>query len=696
MPLFGRVKKEHWNEILGILLVIFAIWMLACLTGYGGGAGDYLQRNFTYGIGYASYLLIAIIGYWGVSLFLSAEKGLLSGLFGSACLLVSGIMFLGVFTTELWRTVGIPGEQFIRFCSDTIGTPGLFLAGLIFFILGITLSSELTFSSLFHHTYGAFRRLFWRTGVMEVAQVVEVNSGTSQKGSEEQTSKARKSSKMPVVVSDEMVNEVEEEVYLRQPGTTSPYVVPSLSLLDRTKPADEDLANNMLQEKAMVLERSFHDFGVNAKVLRVNKGPAITRYEVEPGPGVKVSKFSSMSDDLALVLRAVRVRVLTPVPGEGVVGIEIPNEKIAQVGLREVLESKEFRSTESKLAMPLGKDIAGKPVVADLAKMPHLLIAGTTGSGKSVFVNSVISSMLFRMTPNELRLLMIDPKRVELNAYDGIPHLMAPVVTDVMRAPAYLKWALREVDKRYKKLADVGVRNIEGYNKYLEAHPEIIGTTMEEDNLVHGILPFIVIIIDELADLMIVAGNEVEASITRLAQIARASGIHMLVSTQRPSVNIITGLIKANFPCRLSFRVASKVDSRTILDMNGADNLLGRGDMLYLDMNAAKPTRIQGCYVGESEIQKLVDFIKKRSPLSEAEIDDFEEEEEVMEEELDDIFEEAVQLVIENQMASTSFLQRRLNIRYDRAMQLLDDMEAHGIIGPNIGNQPREVLVEQE
>ncbi len=691
MGLFGRVKKEHWNELLGVLLVIFAIWILISLLGYGGGVGDGLKGALTYCIGYVSYFLAVIIGYWGVSLFLNAEKGLLSGLIGSACLLISGLIFLGVFTSELWQTVGIPGEWLVNLFIKGIGSPGLFLTGLVFLILGLTLSSELTFSTLFLAIYRAVRGLFPRS---EEAKK-KLEKAKKERVFEKSAEQPAKSQEGLIVVSDEMVNEVEEEVYLRQPGTTSPYVVPSLSLLDRTPPADEEFVDEMLQEKAKILGRSFEDFGIDANVLRVNRGPTITRYEVEPGSGVKVSKFVNMADDLALVLRATRVRVLAPVPGEGVVGIEIPNEKIAQVGLREVLESQEFRNTESKLALPLGKDISGKPIVADLAEMPHLLIAGTTGSGKSVFVNSVISSMLFRMTPNELRLLMIDPKRVELNAYDGIPHLMAPVVTDVMRAPAYLKWALREVDKRYKKLANVGVRNIDGYNKYLEKHPEVIGTTMEEDKLVHGTMPFIVIIIDELADLMLVAGAEIEASITRLAQIARASGVHMLVSTQRPSVNVITGLIKANFPCRLSFRVASKVDSRTILDMNGAENLLGRGDMLFLDMNAAKPTRIQGCYVGEDEIEKLVDFVKERSPRGEAEITDLEEEDSE-EYEQDELYGEAVQLVMRHQMASTAFLQRRLAIKYDRAMQLLEDMEAEGIIGPDIGGQPREILIDSE
>jgi len=282
-----------------------------------------------------------------------------------------------------------------------------------------------------------------------------------------------------------------------------------------------------------------------------------------------------------------------------------------------------------------------------------------------------------------------------LKVYDGIPHLMAPVVTDSMRAPAYLKWALREVEKRYKKLADIGVRNIESYNKHIADHPDVIGKTMDDGNLVHGRLPYVVIIIDELADLMLVAGTEVETSITRLAQIARAAGVHMLVSTQRPSVNVVTGSIKANFPCRLSFRLASKVDSRTILDMNGAENLLGRGDMLFLDMNAAKPNRIQGCFVSETEVERVVDFVKERSPRSETEFSDAELEEEPEEFERDDLYDEAVQLVLRNHTASISFLQRKLNISYDRAMQLLEEMEAEGVVGPSMGDQPREILMDE-
>jgi S-DNA-T family DNA segregation ATPase FtsK/SpoIIIE len=693
MPLFGGIKKEHLNELIGVFLAILSIWILISLIGYGGGVGNRLQDFLTHFIGYISYLFAALILYWGVSLFFTAKRGILSGLFGSLCLLLSGLMLMGSFTSQSRAIIGDLGGHLDSFCTKWIGSPGLFLAAIVFLIAGVILASELTFKSLF----GSIFRVFSKPSPppkKRRKKLVPDEEGSVIEIDEQPIAVPQPS----IIVSDESATLSDQDIHLRPPDTTRPYILPPLSIIDRIEPPDMGTSDEILKEKANILEKSFNDFNIDAKVVRVKRGPVITRYEVEPGTGVKVSKFLSLSDDLTLALRATRVRVVAPVPGKGVIGIEVPNEQIASVGLREVLESQEFRNTKLRIPIPLGKDISGTPFVVDLASMPHLLIAGTTGSGKSVFINSAITSMLFRMTPDELRLLMIDPKRVELNIYDGIPHLMAPVVTDSMRAPAYLKWALREVDKRYKKLADLGVRNIEGYNQYLEKHPDVVGKVMPEDQLVHGRLPYIVIIIDELADLMMVASSEVEESITRLAQIARAAGVHMLVSTQRPSVNVVTGSIKANLPCRLSFRLASKVDSRTILDMNGAENLLGRGDMLFLDTNAAKPVRIQGCYISEVEIEKIVSFVEQHAPhgvmdhgVTESDALDVEES---MEDDRDELYEEAVRVVLRQRTATTSFLQRKLNISYDRAVQILEDMEAEGIVGPNIGHQPREILID--
>lgn len=692
MNLFGRVQKEHWNEILGVLIVIFAIWLLISLLGFGGNIGGNLKYFLENLIGYVSYLAVVLVGYWGVSLFIDRKRGILSGLFGTISLLISGLMLSGVSVSDPYNTSGILGYWLDSLCKKWIGVPGLLLVGIIFLILGVTLSAELTVSNLFYKIYTAIRR----KEQTKVKRKPRYSSKVTAKPQLPKPAVSENSSDTTIVLSDVAEKSVENELYLRDPETIGPYVLPQLSLLNKNVPENENLAKSMLQETAKILEGSFKDFNIDAKVLRVNKGPAVTRYEVEPGHGVKVNKFVNLADDLALVLRATRVRVVAPVPGAGVVGIEVPNEKVMQVGLREILESPEFRNSKAKLPLPLGKDISGTPIVADLASMPHLLVAGTTGAGKSVFINSVIASMLFRMTPNELRFIMVDPKRVELSLYDGIPHLMAPVVTDSMKAPSYLKWALREVDKRYKKLADVGVRNIDSYNKYMDENPDVVGKQAAEDNLIHAKMPYIMIIIDELADLMMVSSSEVEASITRLAQIARAAGIHMIVATQRPSVDVVTGLIKANLPCRLSFRLASKVDSRTILDMNGAENLLGKGDMLYMDVNTAKPVRIQGCYVSESEIERIVDFSQQHAIQDESDMANLDEEDEDFDDEPDEQYEQAIKLVLKHHTASTSFLQRKLNISYDRAVQILEDMESDGIVGPNLGKQSREILIDND
>ncbi|HGJ66640.1 TPA: DNA translocase FtsK, partial [bacterium] len=515
MSLFGRVKKEHWNEILGILIVIFALWLLISLIGFGGNIGDNLSEFLENLVGYVSYLVVILVAYWGISLFMDRKRGILSGFFGTISLILSGLMLFGVAVSEPYDTSGILGYLINSRFKNWIGIPGLILAGLVFLILGVMLSAELTVSHLAYKIYSAIMRK------------EQVKTKKKPRYSSKIPAKLPQPPKLPVpentsdatiVLADSQEKAIDNELYLRDPSSIGPYVLPQLSLLNKNMPENESLTKSVLQETAKILERSFKDFNIEAKVLRVNRGPAVTRYEVEPGPGVKVSKFVNLSDDLALVLRATRVRVVAPVPGAGVVGIEIPNEKVMQVGLREVLESQEFRNSKAKLPLPLGKDISGAPVVADLASMPHLLVAGTTGAGKSVFINTVIASMLFRMTPNELRFIMVDPKRVELSLYDGIPHLMAPVVTDSTKAPSYLKWALREVDKRYKKLADIGVRNIESYNNYIDNNPDIIGKPASEDNLIHAKMPYIMIIIDELADLMMVSSSEVEASITRLAQ----------------------------------------------------------------------------------------------------------------------------------------------------------------------------------
>ena len=463
------------------------------------------------------------------------------------------------------------------------------------------------------------------------------------------------------------------------------YHFPSLDILAKGKGSQnngEEVAQN-----AMMLEHVLSDFGITAKVVNATQGPTVTRYEIEPAPGVKVSRIVNLTDDIALNLAAQHIRMEAPIPGKSAIGIEVPNKTTEAVHLRDVLDCSDFKDARGGIPVGLGKDIAGKPVITDLAKMPHLLVAGTTGSGKSVCVNTLISSILFSRKPEEVKLLLIDPKMVELSIYNGIPHLMAPVVTDMKKAAAVLRWAVREMEARYKAFAASGKRDIKSYN---EAHPK-------------AAMPLIVLIIDELADLMMTAPDDIEESISRLAQMARAAGIHMVLATQRPSVNVITGSIKANVPSRISFAVGSQIDSRTILDMAGAEKLLGKGDMLFAPIGANKPIRVQGAFISDDEVEKLVEFVKaQREPEYDNTVtQDVEKEAEKESSDANDVYrdellERAVNLVMESGQASVSMLQRRFRIGYTRAARLVDTMEDLKIVGPSMGSKAREILMSPE
>ena len=464
-----------------------------------------------------------------------------------------------------------------------------------------------------------------------------------------------------------------------------PYHFPSLDILAKGKGSQnngEEVAHN-----AMMLENVLSNFGITAKVVNATQGPTVTRYEIEPAPGVKVSRIVNLTDDIALNLAAQHIRMEAPIPGKSAIGIEVPNKTTEAVHLRDVLDCSDFKDARGGIPVGLGKDIAGKPVITDLAKMPHLLVAGTTGSGKSVCVNTLISSILFSRKPEEVKLLLIDPKMVELSIYNGIPHLMAPVVTDMKKAAAVLRWAVREMEARYKAFAASGKRDIKSYN---EAHPK-------------AAMPLIVLIIDELADLMMTAPDDIEESISRLAQMARAAGIHMVLATQRPSVNVITGSIKANVPSRISFAVGSQIDSRTILDMAGAEKLLGKGDMLFAPIGANKPIRVQGAFISDDEVEKLVEFVKaQREPeydntvTQEAEKEAEKESSDDNDVYRDELLERAVNLVMESGQASVSMLQRRFRIGYTRAARLVDTMEDLKIVGPSMGSKAREILMSPE
>ncbi len=468
------------------------------------------------------------------------------------------------------------------------------------------------------------------------------------------------------------------------------YVMPALSLLKQPKKTDQSGEYQLIHENAAKLERTFESFGVKAKVTQVYLGPAVTKYEVHPDVGVKVSRIVSLSDDLALALAAKDIRIEAPIPGKSAIGIEVPNSEIAMVSLREVLETKEGDKPDAKLQVALGRNISGEAIKAELNKMPHLLVAGATGSGKSVCINGIITSILMRAKPHEVKMMMIDPKMVELNVYNGIPHLLAPVVTNPKKAAQALQKVVSEMERRYELFSHTGTRNIQGYNEYVNRY-----NIEEEDK--QPLLPYIVVIVDELADLMMVASNDVEDAITRLAQMARAAGIHLIIATQRPSVDVITGVIKANIPSRIAFSVSSATDSRTILDMGGAEKLLGRGDMLFLPVGSSKPIRVQGAFLSDQEVEDVVNYVisQQKAQYNEEMIPD-DIPETTMSEVADDLYEDAVALIVDMQTASVSMLQRRFRIGYARAARLIDEMEVRGIVGPYEGSKPRTVLIGKD
>lgn len=482
------------------------------------------------------------------------------------------------------------------------------------------------------------------------------------------------------------------------------YRIPPLSLLQKGKAATGD-SSRELKETAMRLQQTLNTFGVKVTITDISQGPSVTRYELQPEQGVKVSKIVGLADDIKLNLAATDIRIEAPIPGKAAIGIEVPNKENMTVALRDLLESKEFREFNSNIAFAVGKDIAGKTVVADIAKMPHMLIAGATGSGKSVCINTLIMSILYKAHPDDVKLIMVDPKVVELSVYNGIPHLLIPVVTDPKKASAALHWGVSEMEDRYRKFADYNVRDLKGYNKKIETMPVPDGEERPKK------MPQIVIIVDELADLMMVCPGEVEESICRLAQLARAAGIHLIIATQRPSVDVITGLIKANMPSRVAFSVSSGVDSRTILDMNGAEKLLGKGDMLFYPQGYSKPARVQGAFVSDKEVSDVVDYLKNQTlgNVYNSYAEDIEEKIKNIGSsggstgsgsgggnDRDEYFEEAARFIIDKDKASIGMLQRVLKIGFNRAARIMDQLCEYGVVGEEEGTKPRKVLMSME
>ncbi len=518
---------------------------------------------------------------------------------------------------------------------------------------------------------------------------------------EEKAPKEEKVAKEEKATVSEEEPMAEENTSQKKQEETDTYCFPPLSLLNESKAVDESAATREQAATAELLTQTLREFGVSAKVIDVSCGPTVTRYELQPSAGVKISRITGLSDDIALRLATTGVRIEAPIPNKAAIGIEVPNKVSGSVCLRDLIGSKDFQNAGSKLTVALGKDIGGQIVLADLAKMPHLLIAGTTGSGKSVCTNSMIQSILFRARPEEVRLLLIDPKQVEFGIYNGIPHLLVPVVTDPRKAAGALGWSVNEMLRRYKLFAENNVRDLTMYNELAKT-----SDTLE-------VLPQILIVIDELADLMMVAANEVESNICRLAQMARAAGMHLVIATQRPSVDVITGLIKANIPSRLALTVASAVDSRTILDTGGAEKLLGKGDMLFMPVGFAKPMRVQGCFVGNREVESVVDFLKstESQQYDETVIEEINRQAEASAKSSkgaadgddgpgadggDEMLPQAIEVVVEAGMASTSLLQRKLRLGYARAGRIIDEMEQRGIVGPHEGSKPRQVLITRQ
>ena len=734
------MRKERLNEVWGIFFLALGVLISISLFSYNetdlaffssspvrppenyvGIVGAYIAGFLFLGLGYAAYILPLLVFIWGFRRFSSSGGGphkLYARLVGAGILFLVSSALMGILKgpvpEEAFKGGGIIGYGLGRVLTAYTGNVGSLVVLIFLIILSFLLATELSFKPLLSGIGSLIGGLFAgllqrRRPEVKIAStgagVREVRGKPKREGlpprekivleeppkiKRPQPEPVSKVVKRPQPLSPISLKEAEEKPSSKagvpKPAMKEGYRLPGLDLLDSPPPIEERKIKDDLQENSQILEGTLADFGIEARVVQVNRGPAVTRYELQPAAGVKIHRIASLSDDIALVMKAQTIRVVTPIPGKAAVGVEVPNTQSALVYLKEVLASEEFQNQDSKLTLALGKDISGASLIADLAEMPHLLIAGATGSGKTVCVNGLIASMLFRAAPHELKFLMVDPKMVELAIFNDLPHLVCPVVTDAKKASVALNWVVEEMERRYQLLAKEGVRNIDMYNA--KARPP------DSEHLA-----YIVVIIDELADLMVVAAGEIENAITRLAQLSRAVGIHIVLATQRPSVDVITGVIKANFPSRISFKVASKVDSRTVLDMNGADKLLGKGDMLFIRPGTSKPIRAQGTLVSDNEIEQIVGFIKSQlGPSYKEEIITAQEEKEKRKGYgyKDELFDEAAEMVKEAGTASVSMLQRRLRLSYQRAARIIDMLEEEGVIGPHQGSKPREVLIDRE
>ncbi|PIE58011.1 MAG: cell division protein FtsK [Desulfobulbus propionicus] len=720
--------SRHVQETVGLLFLFVSVFLLLSLISYllplllyeNGlqepaanwcGSFGFFVAHYLFSIfGLAAFIPAVILLYSAIHFFFTwvSLRRLPWVVPGISGILISSAGLLGggkhaALPSAYSTAGGYLGATIWRVLNGTFGSVGsimLLVLVLVFSLMATVRFSLLTTLHLIQTTVAAcfgslgrgIQRLFLteKQGKGDEALPVPactLVSGTKGKKAGELTSHPSVSQSLvhEPVVREPVRSEPEEETnFFIKPTKFGTYRLPTIRLLDQNVRDAIEVSREHYMQTSQILTDKLLDFGVQGVVSGISPGPVVTTYEYAPAPGVKINKVVSLADDLAMVIKVDRVRIVGSIPGKAALGIEIPNPKRKTVYLKDILLSKEYKNSKSKLCLALGFDVIGRPVVADLAQMPHLLIAGATGAGKSVAINAFIASILFRATPDEVRMLMIDPKRIELSAYDDIPHLLHPVVVEAKMASRALIWAVREMERRYKLLEESRVKSFASYNSIAEEK-----------------LPYIVIIVDELADLMMVASKDVETSIARLAQMARAAGMHIVLATQRPSVDVLTGLIKANFPTRISFKVSSRVDSRTVLDGSGAEHLLGMGDMLFLPPGAAKLQRIHGAFISEQETERIIDFLKQQGSANydESVLESVEEEsgDDVDDgEQHDEKYDEAVAVVTETGQASISMVQRRLRVGYNRAARMIETMEREGIVGPADGSRPREVLVRSD
>ena len=744
-------ESKRNREIKGVICLSLALFLLLCLVSYRpqdpsfthfvisdqathnftGKAGSYTADSLIRLLGVASFLFPFILLACSFQYFLRSEFVIKSkrviGFFffvisfaGLMALLISGSVTL--YGESLNNgTGGLIGVFLVKILRTYFNVAGTYIILILMMVVTLTFMIEFSLVSLTERGSRFVSALF----ILGKDRILSIKNHVLE------TVKKKEAEPQPVIIEDTPVivkkinpKKIEQTNFnFTQTRADEKFQLPPYTLLEDPPNKDARVKRDSLVTNSRILEKKLSDFGVEGRVVEVLPGPVITMYELEPAPGVKINKIVNLSDDLALALMAPSIRILAPIPGKSVIGIEIPNLKREPVFLREVLDNESFTESSSRLPIALGVNFVGAPVVADLTKMPHLLIAGTTGSGKSVALNAMICSILFKAQPDDVKFLMIDPKRLELSSYEGIPHLMHPVVVDPKKASQVLRWTVEEMERRYRILNDLKAKSIDAYNELLlkglksktilampkknvDAIPEAENdleaepAVKAENEIKHTKLPYIIVIIDELADLMMVAPRDVEESLTRLAQMARAAGIHLIIATQRPSVDVITGLIKANFPTRISFQVSSKIDSRTIIDQQGAEKLLGAGDMLFIPPGTSKLSRIHGAYVSDKEISRIVDFIKMQAqPAYDASIEKFAlaatQTQRDEEEGFDEKYDEAVALVSELGQASISLVQRYMKIGYNRAARIIEKMEAEGIVGPSDGAKPRKVLIRK-